>query len=235
MSGEGDCLAAKLRPGNVHSAEDWAELLLPEIEQSPGRIPSCSHLTAIVRRFRETYTTPRKAEVMKINWISRHFCILSCCVLACLAGRPLTAQVSTSQSFRVFDANNRLVGLVVGVAQGTGVTTVVINTAQGWLPVYVQRSIFQTGSLEYTSFDCTGQAYASANSSPFLISAVLPVKNLLYGQNGNDQVVEVNSFTDGQSGMCIQSSFEDPDAVPMTSVLDLNVFKPPFKVVPAPL
>jgi hypothetical protein len=36
---EGDCLAAKLRPGNVHSAEDWEELLLPEIErqQQMGR------------------------------------------------------------------------------------------------------------------------------------------------------------------------------------------------------
>ncbi|MBZ5516886.1 MAG: IS1380 family transposase [Acidobacteriia bacterium] len=30
---EEDCLAAKLRPGNVHSAEDWEELLLPEIER----------------------------------------------------------------------------------------------------------------------------------------------------------------------------------------------------------
>ncbi|HEX2710829.1 MAG TPA: IS1380 family transposase [Candidatus Acidoferrales bacterium] len=30
---EGDCLAGKLRPGNVHSAEDWEELLLPEIER----------------------------------------------------------------------------------------------------------------------------------------------------------------------------------------------------------
>jgi hypothetical protein len=30
---EGDCLAAKFRPGNVHSAEDWDELLLPEIER----------------------------------------------------------------------------------------------------------------------------------------------------------------------------------------------------------
>ena len=30
---EGDCLAAKLRPGNVHSAEGWQELLLPEIER----------------------------------------------------------------------------------------------------------------------------------------------------------------------------------------------------------
>jgi hypothetical protein len=30
---EGDCVAAKLRPGNVHSAEGWEELLLPEIER----------------------------------------------------------------------------------------------------------------------------------------------------------------------------------------------------------
>jgi hypothetical protein len=30
---EGDCLAGKLRPGNVHSADDWDELLLPEIER----------------------------------------------------------------------------------------------------------------------------------------------------------------------------------------------------------
>jgi len=30
---EGDCLSAKLRPGNVHSADDWEELLLPEIER----------------------------------------------------------------------------------------------------------------------------------------------------------------------------------------------------------
>jgi hypothetical protein len=29
---EGDCLAGKLRPGNAHSADDWEELLLPEIE-----------------------------------------------------------------------------------------------------------------------------------------------------------------------------------------------------------
>ena len=34
---EGDCLAAKLRPGNVHSAEGWEELLLPEIERQQRR------------------------------------------------------------------------------------------------------------------------------------------------------------------------------------------------------
>jgi hypothetical protein len=33
FNGEGDCLAAKLRPGNVHSADGWEEMLLPEIER----------------------------------------------------------------------------------------------------------------------------------------------------------------------------------------------------------
>jgi hypothetical protein len=29
----GDCLAAKLPPGNVHGADGWEELLLPESER----------------------------------------------------------------------------------------------------------------------------------------------------------------------------------------------------------
>src|SRR2546425_8048162 len=33
FNSHGDCFLAKLRPGNVHSAEDWDELLLPEIER----------------------------------------------------------------------------------------------------------------------------------------------------------------------------------------------------------
>ena len=34
---EGDCLAAKLRPGNVHGADGWEELLLPEIERQQAQ------------------------------------------------------------------------------------------------------------------------------------------------------------------------------------------------------
>ncbi len=37
LNREGDRLAAKLRPGNVHSAEDWEELMLPEIERQQQR------------------------------------------------------------------------------------------------------------------------------------------------------------------------------------------------------
>jgi hypothetical protein len=39
FNGRGDCLSAKLRAGYVHSAEDWEEVLLPEIDrqQSLGK------------------------------------------------------------------------------------------------------------------------------------------------------------------------------------------------------
>ena len=33
FNGEGDCLSAKLRSGNVPSAEGWSEMLLPEVER----------------------------------------------------------------------------------------------------------------------------------------------------------------------------------------------------------
>ena len=33
----GDCLAAKLRPGNVSSADDWEELLVPEIDRQQAK------------------------------------------------------------------------------------------------------------------------------------------------------------------------------------------------------
>ena len=34
---QGDCVAAKLRPGNVHSADGWEELLLPEIDRQQAQ------------------------------------------------------------------------------------------------------------------------------------------------------------------------------------------------------
>ncbi len=46
---ESDCLAVKLRPGNVHSAEHWDAVLLPEIERQrsvgrPSYKPGVSHV-----------------------------------------------------------------------------------------------------------------------------------------------------------------------------------------------
>jgi hypothetical protein len=37
FNGEGDCLAVKLRPGKVHSAEGWEELLLPAIDRQQAQ------------------------------------------------------------------------------------------------------------------------------------------------------------------------------------------------------
>ena len=56
---EGDCLAAKLGPGNVHSAEGWEELLLPEIErqQQQGR--------AVVFRADAAFAKPELYEALE--------------------------------------------------------------------------------------------------------------------------------------------------------------------------
>jgi hypothetical protein len=35
FNGKGDCLGAKVRPGNVHPVKNWEEPLLPEIEHQP--------------------------------------------------------------------------------------------------------------------------------------------------------------------------------------------------------
>ena len=57
----GDCLAAKLRPGNVHSAEDWEELLLPEIERQQRRGKEVAFRTDAAFAKPETYGTDRWA------------------------------------------------------------------------------------------------------------------------------------------------------------------------------
>jgi hypothetical protein len=64
---EGDCLAAKLRPGNVHSADGWEELLLPEIDRHQaqgkevtfrGDAPPLPSRSCTRRWKRETLSTP---------------------------------------------------------------------------------------------------------------------------------------------------------------------------------
>src|ERR1035438_2291087 len=56
---EGDCLAAKLRPGNVHSADDWDELLLPEIERQQ------KHGKEVVGRADAAFAKPEICEALE--------------------------------------------------------------------------------------------------------------------------------------------------------------------------
>jgi hypothetical protein len=51
FNSHGDCLAAKLRPGNVHGVEDWDEFPLPEIERQQAefrRGPTLEQLRVII-------------------------------------------------------------------------------------------------------------------------------------------------------------------------------------------
>ena len=56
---EGACLAANLRPGNVHSAEGWEELLLPEIDRQQG------HGKQVVFRADAAFAKPELYEALE--------------------------------------------------------------------------------------------------------------------------------------------------------------------------
>src|SRR5271169_1509576 len=60
---EGDCLAAKLRPGNVHSADDWEELLLPEIERQQ------KHGKEVVVRADAAFAKPEIYEALEMRGV----------------------------------------------------------------------------------------------------------------------------------------------------------------------
>jgi len=60
---EGDCLAAKLRPGNVHSAEGWEELLLPEIDRQQAQSKEVAFRGDAAFAKPELYQAPEERDV----------------------------------------------------------------------------------------------------------------------------------------------------------------------------
>src|SRR5579864_1362342 len=56
---EGDCLAARLRPGNVHSAQDWDRVLLPEVERQQ------KHRKEVVVRADAAFAKPEIYEALE--------------------------------------------------------------------------------------------------------------------------------------------------------------------------
>jgi len=59
----GDCLAATLRPGNVHSADGWEEVLLPVIDRHQARKPS------VVIRADAAFALPALYEALELRGV----------------------------------------------------------------------------------------------------------------------------------------------------------------------
>ena len=139
--------------------------------------------------------------------------------------------------FVVVDSTGQALGPVISVNQGGGITTVAIPFHGMGLPVAVLRSAFLSGSLYFTSSDCTGQPFADPSASPFLASAVSGPSDALYFESGQSQTITVGStlgggFLCGQGGCtntCTQTTFSLV-AGPMAPAINMNVFTPPFGV-----
>jgi hypothetical protein len=140
--------------------------------------------------------------------------------------------------FVVVDSGGKRVGPVIGTNQGGGITTAAIPFQGKWLPVAVLRSALLSGSLFFTSPDCTGQPFGDGSSSPFPASAVSGHSNTLYFESGPSRTITVGStlgggFLCGVAGCtntCEPATFS-LDVVPMAPAIDLNLFIPPFSVV----
>ena len=81
----GDCVAATLRPGNVHSAEGWDDLLLPELNASKRRVrawhsartPRLRSRRSTTRSSSATWTMPSACQQTRPwSWKSRTFCFV---------------------------------------------------------------------------------------------------------------------------------------------------------------
>ena len=99
---EGDCLAAKLRPGNVHSAEQWEEVLLPEIERQQRQGKD------VVVRADAAFAKPELYEALEKRGVRYAIRIPSNDILECevaellrrSVGRPSHAPVVRYKSFQ---------------------------------------------------------------------------------------------------------------------------------------
>jgi hypothetical protein len=135
-----------------------------------------------------------------------------------------------SATFMVIDQAGKEIGTVIGVSQLGNVATVAFSFRGKPLPILVARSTFQQNTLLFTSTDCTGQPFQDASSSPFLMTTVSGSSSTLFAESGPSQSITAQSGLDPVAG-CFQTSIPLSEAVPMSRVIDLNVFTPPFSVV----
>ena len=147
---------------------------------------------------------------------------------------------SMEGGFVVIDSSGQAVGPVISNNQGGGITTVAVPFRGKWLPVATLRDAILSGSLFFTSSDCSGQPFGDASSSPFPASAVAGPKNTLYFEDGPIQNISVGSTLSGgyicDVNGCTNSCYATQFALaasPMSPAKDLNALKPPFRVVRA--
>ena len=139
------------------------------------------------------------------------------------------AQQSTpAVNYIVVDSTGKTIGQVVGVLVGGHPVVVAITSHGRTFLVDVVRNGFQKISgLMFATTDCSGQPYLDGGS--VFLQTTVTSNNRLYAESGPGQPLTVLSGFDS-SGNCFQTNFPLDNAVPVTQVLNLNMFKPPFTV-----
>ena len=145
-----------------------------------------------------------------------------------LGSRTMPESALGVAGYVVVDGNGKVVGPVVSTNQGGPFSTVVIRVSGKLLPVAVLRAGFASGgTLYYFSTDCSGQPYGDASFFTFQASYYSPnTSTMLYGEDGPSEPAQFNSYFDGFN--CFTQQYSTNYAVPMSPLLDLSQFTPPF-------
>ena len=141
-------------------------------------------------------------------------------------------QSSAAAGYVVVDRHGKSIGTVISTNQGGGYATVIIQVGRKSFTVALLRTQFLNGSayLYYSSPDCTGQPYGDASFTSFSASYYSPnTSTMLYGESGQPVSAQFNSYFDGY--VCNTGQYSTNYAVPMSPVLDLSQFTPPFVAV----
>lgn len=145
-------------------------------------------------------------------------------------GKPITGP-------RVLDANNNVVGPVIGLLSNAN-PVVALNVSIPSLVVQVYPNQFLgTFDVFFTSGDCSGQPYFSqdyAVSQPHVLPIVGVVNGILYGPRANSAPVSIarNSWLDKNTGYCQVANAVPENAVIADPIIDLSTeFTPPYRFV----
>jgi hypothetical protein len=159
-------------------------------------------------------------------------------LLVLVAASLQAAPPQGSEVPAVYDAENRFIGRVLGFGGPNGTVAVVMNLNGKFVSVALDRAGFRlTGTLFYTSFDCSGPAYdypSTSNSNNRLLfpSFVLPPGKTVYISPPDAPVTSTLTYNSYRQGAkCTIKTSTISNAIEVLRMYNLSLtFKPPFTI-----
>ena len=138
---------------------------------------------------------------------------------------------------RVVDANDKLVGPVIGQLSNANPVVALTIPVPNMVVQVMPNQFLGTYDLYFTTVDCSGQAYFDNDfqvSQPHLFPIVGVLHGILYGPRGSSAPVSIipSSRLEKFTGNCVSGQPFPINGVTADSIIDLSTqFTPPYRFV----